>query len=74
MSYASCPTCGYFLAQKTYFFEEQRKKICLNPNIKEEKREEEIQKLVKSLNLRYCCNMRMMTFKNLEEIILPVTE
>lgn len=74
MSYASCPTCGYFLAQKTYKFEEEKNKICLNPNLTEDQREVKIQDLIKSLKLRYCCNMRMMTYKNMEEIILPVNQ
>ena len=74
MSYSSCPTCGYFIAQKAYYYDEEKEKICSNPNTNNEEKEEKIHQLIKSLNLRYCCNMRIMTCKNIVEFILPVNE
>ena len=36
---------------------------------------DEIQKIIKSLNLRrYCCQMRIMTPKDVVEDILPVSD
>lgn len=73
MLYITCPTCGYFLGQKTIEYELKKDKICSNPNLSSEKREEELSKLLKDLKLRrYCCKMRVMTYKNLVEYILPV--
>ena len=73
MLYITCPTCGYFLGQKTIEYEQQKEKICSNPNLSIEQREEELSKLIISLKLRrYCCKMRVMTYKNLVDYILPV--
>lgn len=73
MLYITCPTCGYFLGQKTIDYEQKKDKICSNPNLSTEQREEELSKLLKDLKLRrYCCKMRVMTYKNLVEYILPV--
>ena len=41
MLYITCPTCGYFLGQKTIEYEEQKEKMCSNPNLSTEKREKE---------------------------------
>ena len=73
MLYLSCPTCGYFLGNKTMEFETQKKLICSNPKLTKEKQGEEIQKLLKSLKLRrYCCRMRMMTYKDIVHEIIPL--
>lgn len=75
MIYLTCPTCGYFIGTKINEFEEKKKIICNNKNLSEEKQGEEIQKVIKSLNLRrYCCRMRVMTAKDLSEDILPVSD
>ena len=75
MLYMSCPTCGYFLGQKTITYEEGKSKICSNPNLSAEQREDELSKLLLSLNLkRYCCKMRMMSYKDIVNDILPVPQ
>jgi DNA-directed RNA polymerase subunit N (RpoN/RPB10) len=69
----TCPTCGYFLGQKTIKFEEEKDKICSNPKMSPEDKDNEVSKLLLSMGLRrYCCKMRMMTYKDIVQDILPV--
>ena len=72
MLYMTCPTCGYFLGQKTIIFEERKEQICSNPKLSSEEKQSQIAKLIQSFKLRLCCNMRMMTYKDLVQDILPV--
>jgi len=73
MLYISCPTCGYFLGQKTVEYENGKQAICSNPKFSTEQKENELSKLLLSLKLRrYCCKMRMMTYKDIVQDILPV--
>ena len=73
MLYISCPTCGYFLGQKTLEYEQGKEKICTNPNLSSEEKEKDLTKLLLGLGLRrYCCKMRMMTYKDIVQDILPV--
>ena len=75
MLYLSCPTCGYFLGIKTQNFENEKKKICSNPNLSIDEREKQISELIKSLNLRrYCCKMRVMSYKDIVDVVLPINE
>jgi len=75
MLYLTCPTCGYFLGNKTLEFEQKKEIICKNPKLNKEDQAKEIQKLLISLKLRrYCCRMRMMTYKDLVQDIIPVEE
>jgi DNA-directed RNA polymerase subunit N (RpoN/RPB10) len=71
----TCPTCGYFLGQKTLEFEEKKKEICSNPKMSKKDQEKKIAELLESLKFRrYCCKMRMMTYKDLVSEIIPVIE
>jgi DNA-directed RNA polymerase subunit N (RpoN/RPB10) len=73
MLYIVCPTCGYFLGQKTLEYEEGKTKICDNPKLSQEEKEKDLTKLLLGLNLkRYCCKMRMMTYKDIVQDISPV--
>ena len=73
MLYLTCPTCGYHLGNITHKYEIEKEKICLNPKYNTKKKNLEIQKLLKSLGLRrYCCSMRVLTYKDLSKDILPV--
>jgi DNA-directed RNA polymerase subunit N (RpoN/RPB10) len=75
MLYLTCPTCGYFLGLKTIEYEQGKEKICANPKLSPEEREQEISKLLLSLNLRrYCCKMRMMTYKDVVHDIIPIEQ
>jgi len=73
MLYLVCPTCGYLLGKKTIEYENKKKIISLNPELTDEDKENEISKLLLSLNIRrYCCKMRMMTYVNIIDVIIPI--
>lgn len=74
MLYMKCPTCGYFLGQHTYEYEEKKQNICSNPSLDEEQKSKQITKLLLSFDLDPCCNMRFMSYKKLVEIILPIPQ
>ena len=72
MLYISCPTCNYFLGPKTIEYEKGKQEICNNPSLTESERDTELTKLLLGLKLRrYCCKMRMMTYKDLVQDIIP---
>ena len=72
MMYLCCPTCGYFIGQKTMEYEKGKDKICSNPLLTPEERENEISTLILSLKVRrYCCKMRILTYKDIVKDILP---
>lgn len=75
MLYTTCPTCGYFIGQKTEEYEKKKNEICSNPKLSKKDQEEQISKVLKNLGLRrYCCRMRMMTYKDLVHDILAVKD
>ena len=75
MLYIICPSCGYFLAQKTLIWEQKSDEICNNHNYSQEEKEKKKQEVLLSLNLpRYCCKMRMMTYKDIVQDILPISK
>ena len=70
MLYLNCPTCqSSRLAFVQLSFQENKKKICDNPNLPESEKDKEISKLIKSFGLRPCCNMRLLTYVNQSEIV-----
>lgn len=74
MLYISCPTCGYFLGRITIEYEKQKEQICENPELSDEEKEKKLSILLQSLNLRrYCCKMRIMTYKDIVQDIIPIT-
>jgi len=75
MLYLTCPTCGYFLGQKTVEWETKSDEICNNHKLSSKEKEKKKQELLLSLKLpRYCCRMRMMSYKDLVQDILPVAK
>lgn len=75
MLYSTCPTCGFFLGQKIIEWETKSKEICDNPKYTNEEKEVLKEKLIKSIKLRrYCCRMRLMSYKDLVQDILPVMD
>lgn len=73
MLYISCPTCGYFLGQKIIYYETEKNKICSNPKLSQDEKDKEMSKLHTSLKLkRYCCKMRIMSYKDIVHDIIPV--
>lgn len=74
MIYLTCPTCGYFIGTKINEYETKKKEICNNMELSEKEQGEKIKDVIKNLKLRrYCCNMRIMTTKDLVQDILPVS-
>ena len=73
MLYSTCPTCGFFLAQKNLEWEQKSEEICNNPKLSIEEKEKQKQKLLLSLKIRrYCCKMRIMSYKDIVQDILPI--
>lgn len=70
MMYMKCPTCKHMLCHLQVSYEKQLNEIDSDPHMSEEKKKEEKIKLVNSFGLRrYCCTMRLMTYKRLIEIV-----
>lgn len=70
MIYLICPSCGYVLGNRQKIYDIGLEEIESNPNNDEKQKLELKQKLVDSLKLkRYCCKMRVITYKNKCEII-----
>ena len=75
MLYVTCPTCGFLLGNKIEKFEEDKKKICSNPKLSKEQQEEEIAKILTKLKLRrYCCKMRIISYKDIVQDIIPLVK
>lgn len=73
MLYLTCPTCGTFLGLYTHRWETESDKICNNPKLSQDEKEKQKTELLLSLNLRrYCCKMRMMSYKDIVQEILPI--
>lgn len=70
MIYIRCPSCGYILGNRQMLYEAKLDEIISNPNLDEDAKLDLKTKLVDSLKLkRYCCKMRVITFKQLTDII-----
>jgi len=73
MLYSSCPTCGFFIGQKIVEWESKTSEICNNNKLTLKEKEQKKQELLMSLNLRrYCCKMRIMTYKDIVQDIIPI--
>jgi len=73
MLYIICPTCGYFLGLKTIEWEEKSAIICNDPTLSEEEKDKKKTELIMSLRLpRYCCRMRMMSYKDIVNDIISI--
>ena len=69
MIYLRCPTCGYILGNRQIEYENGLNDIESNPNNDEETKIKLKTELVESLKIpRYCCKMRLITYKNKTEI------
>jgi DNA-directed RNA polymerase subunit N (RpoN/RPB10) len=68
-----CFTCGYFIGQHAIYYEDEKEKICNDPKLNDSDKEKKITELVLSLKLpSYCCNMRVMTSKDIVRLTLPI--
>ena len=73
MLYNTCPTCGFFIGNLTLKFEEEKNKICNNPELTDDEIEEKIKDIIMKLKVRrYCCRMRFMTYKDIvKDLVAP---
>ena len=73
MLYASCPTCGFCLGSIILDYKKNKDLVCSNPKLSKIQQEDQIQKLLMDLKLRrYCCRLRVMTYKEQVKEILPI--
>lgn len=75
MLYIKCPTCKNLLGNKQLYFEEKFSEICKDLEMNKITQEEADKKKTDLVNFlipnkdKYCCRMRLMTYKRLIEII-----
>lgn len=70
MIYIKCPSCGYLLGNRQIPYEKGIYDIENNSAIDEDAKMKQKIKLIESLKIkRYCCKMRIITFKQLTDII-----
>ena len=70
MIYLKCPSCGYIIGNRQVTYELKLDEINTNPNIDDDEKLVLKTQLVDSLGVkRYCCKMRIITFKQLTDII-----
>ncbi len=70
MIYIKCPSCGFLLGNRQMVYDKGIDDINSDPNTDNEKKLELKTKLIESLGIkRYCCKMRVITYKRLTEIV-----
>lgn len=72
MLYLKCPSCNRLLADKVIPYKQGLKKICDNTKLSQEEQDKEKEKLINSLGIphdRYCCRMRLITYRELVNIV-----
>ena len=70
MLYIICPTCGYFLGQKVFIYEQEKDKINNDPKLDLESKSNNITILLNNMKLRrYCCKMRFMTYTDIVHVL-----
>jgi DNA-directed RNA polymerase subunit N (RpoN/RPB10) len=70
MIYLKCPSCGYIIGNRQVIYESKLDEIMNNPNTDDDEKLVLKTQLVESLGVkRYCCKMRIITFKQLTDII-----
>ena len=71
MAYLKCPTCNRLIADKMIPYEEAVKKL-ESSNLSTKQLETEKMKIFDNLKIprdRYCCRMRLMTYRDLVAIV-----
>jgi DNA-directed RNA polymerase subunit N (RpoN/RPB10) len=70
MIYLKCPSCSTIIGNRQIIYENTLEQINNNSNIDDDTKMIQKTKLIESLKLkRYCCKMRIVTFKQLTDII-----
>lgn len=63
MLYVRCPTCHNLLGHLQIPLEEGKKKICNNPKLTDNEKEEKKRELINSFGLKnYCCKSRLISY------------
>ena len=74
MMYMKCPTCKHMLCHLQQTYETKLDDIENNPGLSDSDKDIQKNNLVNSFGLRrYCCVMRLMTYRRLIDIIKPST-
>ncbi len=75
MLYLKCPTCRNLLGNKQLYFEQKMDEICKDCDMKkltfeegEKKKMELVDFLIPNQD-RYCCRMRLLTYRKLIEFV-----
>ena len=69
MIYLKCPSCAYIIGNRQRLYDFGLDEIESNPNNDEQTKLELKNKLVESLKIdKYCCKMRVITYKNKTKI------
>lgn len=63
MLYIKCPSCGCMLGNIELIYLNELSKIN-NEKLSNEEKKNKAVELVKKFNLKYCCNMRLTTYKD----------
>lgn len=69
--YPVCPTCGRLLADKEYYFKQQ-KEIIEGSDLSQEELKKAFDKLWDELKIpieNLCCRLRLMTYVPLEDVV-----
>jgi DNA-directed RNA polymerase subunit N (RpoN/RPB10) len=70
MIYIKCPSCGTILGNRQPVYIKKIDEIENNKNIDEDTKAELKTKIFESIKIEnYCCKMRILTFKDLNNII-----
>jgi hypothetical protein len=75
MLYLKCPTCRTLLGNKQLYFEQKMDEICKDCDMKKITFEEGEKKKMELVNFlipnkdRYCCKMRLMTYRKLIDFV-----
>jgi DNA-directed RNA polymerase subunit N (RpoN/RPB10) len=70
MPYIRCPTCNKILGNRYPILANGLKEIYAQKTTSEEEKLNKHEKLVKSLELNPCCNSRLITTINKDEILI----
>lgn len=75
MLYLKCPTCRNLLGNKQLYFEQKMEEICKDCDMKKLTFEEGEKKKIELVDFlipnqdRYCCRMRLLTYRKIIEFV-----
>jgi len=70
MPYIRCPTCNKILGSRYPIYENGLREIYSNKSYSKKEKEDKKEELVQSLDLNPCCNQRLITTINKDEILI----